>query len=203
MPARFGRRLERYRYGAGAFKVDWALSGPVPWTAPAARLAPTVHLGGTIEEVAAAERDVYAGRHPDRPFMLVAQQSIVDDTRAPAGQHTLWAYCHVPNGSTVDMTDAMEAQLERFAPGFRDVVLAKATRSPAILEAHNPNLIGGDVAGGATDRLQLVLRPTARLDPYRVPGTNIWLCSASTPPGGGVHGMCGYHAAQSVLRRRR
>jgi phytoene dehydrogenase-like protein len=203
MPPRFRRRLERYRYGSGVFKVDWALSGPVPWTNEEARHAPTVHLGGTIGEIATAERDVYAGRHPQRPFMLVGQQSLIDPTRAPAGQHTLWAYCHVPNGSTVDMTDAMEAQLERFAPGFRDLVLAKATRSPAEIEAHNANCIGGDIAGGATDGLQLVLRPVVRVDPYHVPGTNVWLCSSSTPPGGGVHGMCGYHAAQSVLRRRR
>jgi phytoene dehydrogenase-like protein len=202
MPARYRRRLERYRYGAGAFKVDWALSGPVPWTSEAARRAGTVHVGGTIDEVAAAERDVYAGRVPERPYMLVGQQSLVDSSRAPAGQHTLWSYCHVPHGCTVDMTAAMEAQLERFAPGFRDLVLAKSVRSPADLEAHNANCIGGDIAGGATDGLQLVIRPALRLDPYHVPGTNLWLCSASTPPGGGVHGMCGYHAAQSVLRRR-
>jgi len=202
MPSRYRTKLERYRFGAAAFKVDWALSGPVPWTSEAARRAGTVHLGGTLAEVAAAERDVYAGRVPERPFMLVGQQSIVDSTRAPAGQHTLWSYCHVPNGCDVDMTSAMEAQLERFAPGFRDLVIAKNVRTPADLEAHNANYVGGDIAGGATDGLQIVVRPALRRDPYRVPGTNIWLCSASTPPGGGVHGMCGYLAARSALRRR-
>ncbi len=203
MPDRYRRKLERYRHGMAAFKVDWALAGPVPWTSELARRAGTVHLGGTIAEIAASERDVYAGRLPERPFVLVGQQSVVDDTRAPAGQHTLWTYCHVPPGSTVDMTEAIAAQIERFAPGFRDLVLAKAVRSPAQLEAHNANLVGGDIAGGATAGRQLVIRPTARLDPYNVPGTNLYICSASTPPGGGTHGMCGYRAAQSALRRSR
>jgi phytoene dehydrogenase-like protein len=203
MPARYRRKLERYRYGEAAFKVDWALSGPVPWTNEAARRAGTIHLGGTIAEVAAAERAVAKGEVAERPFTLIGQQSIVDSTRAPAGQHTLWGYCHVPNGCTVDMTDAIERQVERFAPGFRDLVIAKAVRAPADIEAGNANCVGGDIAGGATDGLQLVFRPGISADPYRVPGTNVYLCSASTPPGGGVHGMCGYWAAQSALRRRR
>ncbi|MBA3653765.1 MAG: NAD(P)/FAD-dependent oxidoreductase [Actinobacteria bacterium] len=202
IPHRHRRKLNRYRYGEAAFKVDWALSGPVPWKNDAARRAGTVHVAGTIAEVATAERAVFEGRVPERPFMLVGQQSIVDDTRAPAGQHTLWSYCHVPNGCTVDMTDAMERQLERFAPGFRDLVLARSVKPPAAIEAGNANCIGGDIAGGATDKLQLVLRPALRYDPYRIPGTDLYLCSASTPPGGGVHGMCGYWAAQSALRRR-
>jgi phytoene dehydrogenase-like protein len=200
MPARYRGKLERYRYGAGAFKVDWALSGPMPWTAEVCQRAGTVHIGGTFEEVARSERDVYEGRNPERPYMLVGQQSLVDPGRAPAGQHTLWAYCHVPNGSTFDMTERMEAQLDRFAPGWRDLVLARSVRTPADLEAYNANLIGGDVAGGATDGLQLALRPAVRYDPYRIPKTNMYLCSSSTPPGGGVHGMCGWLAAKSALR---
>jgi len=203
MPDRYRRKLERYRYGAAAFKVDWALTGPVPWKSERARQAGTVHIGGTIEEVAAAERDVYEGRAPERPFILIGQQSLFDATRAPVGQHTLWGYCHVPNGCTVDMTERIEAQLERFAPGFRDLVIARNVRFPADIAAHNENCVGGDIAGGATNGLQLVMRPTARLDPYRIPGTNAWLCSASTPPGGGTHGMCGYNAATAVLRRHR
>ena len=201
IPARYRRKLEGYRYGAAAYKIDFALSGPVPWKSEAARRAGTVHLGGTIEEVAAGERDVAAGRAPERPFILVGQQSLVDDTRAPAGQHTLWTYCHVPNAWTGDMTDAMERQIERFAPGFRDLILAKSVKTPADIEAANANNIGGDIAGGATTGLQILFRPTVRVDPYRVPGTNLWLCSSSTPPGGGVHGMCGYWAAQSALRQ--
>jgi phytoene dehydrogenase-like protein len=201
IPSRYRRKLERYRYGAGAFKVDWAMSGPMPWTSDACRRAGTVHVGGPFDEVALAEREVYAGRHPDKPYMLVGQQSLVDASRAPAGRHTLWAYCHVPNGSTVDMTDRMERQLDRFAPGWRDLVLARNVRTPADLEADNANYIGGDIAGGATDGLQLALRPAVRWDPYRIPSTNLWLCSASTPPGGGVHGMCGWLAARSALRR--
>ena len=201
VPSRYRRKLERYRYGAAAFKMDWALSGPMPWTSEPCRRAGTVHLGGTIEEVALSERETYAGRHPENPFMLVGQQSLVDNTRAPNGQHTLWAYCHVPNGSTVDMTDVMERQFDRFAPGWRDLVLARSVRTPKDLEAHNANLVGGDIAGGATDHLQLLFRPALRVDPYHVPGTNLYLCSASTPPGGGVHGMCGFLAARSALRR--
>jgi phytoene dehydrogenase-like protein len=194
------RRLRRFRYGPGVFKVDYALSEPVPWTNPDARRAGTVHLGGTIEEIAAGEAEVAAGRHPQRPFVLVGQQSLADPSRAPEGQHTLWTYCHVPPGSDVDMTDVIDGQIERFAPGFRDVVLARRSHGNAWYEGHNPNLIGGDIAGGANDGLQLLLRPGATLHPYRTGNPRLYLCSASTPPGGGVHGMCGMHAAHDALR---
>ena len=194
------RRMRRFRYGPGVFKVDYALSEPVPWTNPDARRAGTVHLGGTIEEIAAGEAEVAAGRHPQRPFVLVGQQSLADPSRAPEGQHTLWTYCHVPPGSDVDMTDVIDGQIERFAPGFRDVVLARRSHGNAWYEGHNPNLIGGDIAGGANDGLQLLLRPGATLHPYRTGNPRLYLCSASTPPGGGVHGMCGMHAAHDALR---
>ncbi len=200
LPEGYRRRLSRFRHGAGVFKVDYALSGPVPWTAEACRRAGTVHVGGTMAEVAHAEAEVGRGRHPERPFVLAAQQSVVDPERAPEGCHTLWAYCHVPSGSTVDMTAAVEAQLERFAPGFADVVLARTTTTSTELEAYNPNCVGGDIAGGATDGLQLVLRPVASAHPYRTPDPGIFLCSSSTPPGGGVHGMCGFWAARDALR---
>lgn len=199
LPDRYVRRLARFRYGPGVFKVDYALSEPVPWTNPDARRAGSVHVGGTMAEVAAGEADVAAGRHPERPFVLVAQQSLFDDTRAPKGQHTLWTYCHVPNRSSLDMTGAIEAQIERFAPGFRDVVLARHTADCAWYEDHDANLVGGDINGGAFTGLQLPLRPVATLHPYRTPNPRFFLCSASTPPGGGVHGMCGHHAAQSAL----
>lgn len=194
------RRLARFRHGPGACKVDFALSGPVPWTNPEARRAGCLHLGGTYEEIAAAERVVAAGGHPDRPFALVGQQSIVDDTRAPAGQHTLWAYAHVPNGSTVDVSERIADQIERFAPGFRDLVLDRHVMTAADFEAYNPTYVGGDISGGSHGGLQLVLRPWPALDPYRTPLDGVFLCSASTPPGGGVHGMCGSHAARSALR---
>jgi len=181
-------------------KVDWALSGPVPWDAEACRAAGTVHVGGTFEEVAAAEADVTAGRHPARPFCIVAQPGVADPTRAPAGQSTLWGYCHVPNGSPVDMTERIEAQIERFAPGFRDLVVARATRTADGFEADNPNDVGGDISGGAATLRQTVFRPTVRWQPYRTGIRGVYLCSASTPPGGGVHGMCGVHAAQAALR---
>jgi phytoene dehydrogenase-like protein len=200
LPARDARALRRYRYGAGAFKVDYALSEPVPWTAAAARRAGTVHLGGTLPELAASEATVAAGGHPERPFVLVAQQSLVDPGRAPVGRHTLWAYCHVPNGSRIDMTAAIERQIERFAPGFGDVVLERAVRGPADLEAENPNYVGGDINGGAADLRQVLARPAARITPYTTPNPRIFLCSSSTPPGGGVHGMCGYHGARAALR---
>ena len=200
LPAGYRRRLSRFRYGPGVFKVDYALSEPVPWTNPDARRAGSLHLGGTLAEVAAGEADVAAGRHPERPLVLVAQPSLFDDTRAPAGKHTLWAYCHVPNRSSLDMTEAIEAQIERFAPGFRDVVLARHAADCAWYEDHDPNLVGGDINGGAFDGLQLPLRPVATLHPYRTPNPRLFLCSASTPPGGGVHGMCGHHAARSALR---
>ena len=200
LPEGYRRRLGRFRYGPGVHKVDYALSEPVPWTNKAGRRAGCLHLGGTLAEIAAAEAEVAAGRHPERPFVLVGQQSLADPSRAPAGQHTLWTYCHVPHGSDVDMTAAIEGQLERFAPGFRDVVLARHTAGSSWYEAHNANFIGGDIAGGSHGGLQLVLRPRAGLRSYRTPNPRLYLCSASTPPGGGVHGMCGMHAAESALR---
>ncbi len=194
-------RLRRFRHGPGAFKIDYALAEPIPWTAAACRRAGTVHIGGTYEEIAQSEGDASAGRICDSPFVLVAQQSLFDATRAPAGRHTGWAYCHVPNGSDVEMTDRIERQIERYAPGFRDIVLARHVMPPAALEAHNANLIGGDVGGGSNALWQVLARPVARWDPYATPNPRLYLCSASTPPGGGVHGMCGYWAARSVLRR--
>jgi phytoene dehydrogenase-like protein len=201
LTARYRRRLERFRYGPGVFKIDWALDGPIPWTAAACVRAATVHVGGPWTEVAAAEADVWRGRHPERPLVLVAQQSLFDPSRAPAGRHTGWGYCHVPNGSPVDMTDAIERQIERFAPGFRDRILARHTRSPADMERANGNYVGGDIGGGANDLWQMLARPVAKLDPYATSDPRIFLCSSSTPPGGGVHGMCGYWAARSALRR--
>ncbi len=197
------RRFNRFRYGPGSFKVDYAMDGPVPWAAEGCSRAGAVHVGGTLDEVVAGERDVAQGRHPERPFVLTSQPTMFDPTRAPAGKHTFWAYCHVPHGSTVDMTAAIEAQLERFAPGFRDLVLARHTMFPADLERHNANNVGGDVAGGSHGGLQLVARPRLALDPYRLPidGLDAYLCSASTPPGAGVHGMCGWWAAQSALKK--
>ncbi|MGP0032244.1 MAG: phytoene desaturase family protein [Acidimicrobiales bacterium] len=197
-----GRAWARFRPGPGAGKVDWALDGPVPWRAVECRRAVTVHVGGTFEEVALSEAEVRAGRHAERPFALVVQPGVVDDSRAPAGAHTLWGYCHVPNGSPVDMTERIEAQIERFAPGFRQRILARATRTAAEAESHNPNLLGGDVNGGAASLRQTFLRPVARWNPYRTPLEGTYLCSASTPPGGGVHGMCGYWAAVTALRER-
>jgi phytoene dehydrogenase-like protein len=201
LPDRYIRALGRYRYGPGVFKVDYALGGPVPWTAPECRQAGTVHLGGTLDEIASGELAVARGSHSEKPYVLVAQQSIIDRTRAPAAQHTLWAYCHVPNGSGFDMSARIEAQIERFAPGFSELILARATRDPAQVEAENPNYVGGDINGGMASLRQTVARPVASLCPYATPNPRIFLCSASTPPGGGVHGMCGYHAARAVLRR--
>ncbi|MEP6689569.1 MAG: NAD(P)/FAD-dependent oxidoreductase [Gemmatimonadaceae bacterium] len=198
LPGGSRRALERYRYGPGAFKVDWALAAPIPWKAGQCRDAATVHVGGSLAEIAESERLPWDGQCAERPFVLVTQPSLFDDRRAPAGKHTAWGYCHVPNGSTVDMTEKIEAQIERFAPGFRDTVLARASRSPATLEHENANLIGGDIAGGANDLAQLFLRPTRRM--YRTGAKSIYLCSASTPPGGGVHGMCGFHAATRAIR---
>ncbi|HUF34229.1 MAG TPA: NAD(P)/FAD-dependent oxidoreductase [Acidimicrobiales bacterium] len=200
LPDRYRRRLASFRYGAGSFKLDYALDGPVPWTAEACRRAGTVHLGGTMAEIAAAEREVHLGRISDHPYVLVAQQSVVDPSVAPAGRHTLWAYTHVPNGSTVDMTSRIEDQIERAAPGFRDLVLARAARGPAEMEEHNANLVGGDIAGGAVDGLQAVFRPLIAFRPYRTPDAAVFLCSSSTPPGAGVHGMCGHWAARAALR---
>ncbi|MEA2931861.1 MAG: hypothetical protein QOI56_646 [Actinomycetota bacterium] len=208
LPGRSRRRLARFRYGPGSFKIDYALAGPVPWTAEGCARAGSVHVGGTLDEVAAAERDVARGRHPERPFVLTAQPSRFDPSRAPAGRHTFWAYTHVPHGSTVDMTAAIEDQIERFAPGFRDLVLARHTMFPADLERHNANNVGGDVAGGSHGGLQVVARPRLALDPYTLPiegmggaGAKAYLCSASTPPGAGVHGMCGWWAAQAAIAR--
>ena len=201
LPARYLRRLGNYRYGPGAFKLDWALAGPIPWKDPRCLEASTVHLGGTLEEVAASEAAVWRGEHPERPFMMVLQQSQFDSTRAPAGKHTGYAYCHVPPGSTVDLTAVLERQLERFAPGFRDLILARRSTNAVEFERHNSNYVGGAITGGVADLFQAFARPVARLDPYRTPNPRLYLCSASTPPGGGVHGMCGYHAAQSALKR--
>ena len=201
LPSAYRRRLEGYRYGPGTFKIDWALSGPVPWQANGPRRAATVHLGGTLDEIAGGEAEVAAGRHPDRPFVLFVQQTPFDSSRAPEGRHTAWAYCHVPSGSTVDMTDRIEGQVERYAPGFRDLILARSVRGPAALEAYDENYVGGDINGGFQDWRQLIFRPVPRLDPYTTGGRGIYLCSSSTPPGGGVHGMSGHLAARSALRR--
>jgi phytoene dehydrogenase-like protein len=199
-PERYRRRLRRYRYGPGVFKLDWALAEPIPWRAAACRRAGTVHLGGALEEIAASERGPWEGRAPTRPFALVGQATRFDPTRAPAGRHTAWAYCHVPNGSAADCTRVLEDQMERFAPGFRDIVLARHALDPAGLEAYDPNLVGGDINGGAGTLGQLFTRPVARLVPYATPDPRVFICSASTPPTGGVHGMCGYHAARAALR---
>ena len=195
----YKRRLGRYRYGAGAFKVDYALSAPIPWKAPGCLRAATVHLGGSLEEIAASEKAVRIGQHADRPFVLLAQPSLFDSSRAPAGKHTAWAYCHVPNASRVNMLEKLEGQIERFAPGFRDCILARRVFSPADLESMDANLVGGDIAGGTMDIRQFLFRPTWRH--YATSARDIYICSASTPPGGGVHGMCGYHAANMALSR--
>jgi phytoene dehydrogenase-like protein len=198
-PARYRRALGRYRYGPGVFKVDWALDGPVPWADPALLRAGTVHLGGTAASVQRSEHDVTHGRHPDEPFVLLAQQSLFDPTRAPEGHHTLWGYCHVPHGSDVDMTARIEARIEAFAPGFRDRVLARHCAGPAQVQAHNANYVGGDITGGMSDLRQFVFRPVASLRPWATAVPGLYLCSSSTPPGAGVHGMCGRAAARTVL----
>jgi len=201
LPARYVRRLRRYHYGPGSFKMDWALSEPIPWRDPAVGRAATVHLGGTLDEIAAGERAAWEGRDTDRPYVLLVQQSALDPTRAPAGQHTGYAYCHVPNGSTRDHSASIEAQIERFAPGFRDTILARRSTSPGEFHAYNPSFVGGAVTGGAADATQLFTRPVARLNPYSTPNPRLYIGSAATPPGGGVHGMGGYFAAQAALRR--
>ena len=201
LPPSYVNKLRRFRYGPGVFKIDWALDGPIPWRAEECLRSATVHIGGTIEEIAAHERSVFNGRMTGKPFVLVAQQSMFDATRAPAGKHTGWAYCHVPHGSTEDQTEVIERQIERFAPGFRDRVLARRTINTAQYEAHDANFIGGDIAGGANTMMQFLTRPFPKYDPYATPNERLYLGSSSTPPGGGVHGMCGYWAAQSVLRR--
>jgi phytoene dehydrogenase-like protein len=200
---RYARRLRGYRYGPGAFKLDLALDGPIPWRNPELAEAGTVHLGGRFEDIAAGERDVKVGDTSERPFVLLAQSTMFDPGRAPAGKHTVWAYCHVPNGSPVDMTERILSQVERFAPGFRDRIIGSHAMSPADLEAHNANCVGGDIAGGVQDLGQLFTRPGIRLDPYSTPDPAIFICSASTPPGAGAHGMCGHLAARSALRRLR
>jgi phytoene dehydrogenase-like protein len=201
LPAGYLRRLGRYRYGPGVFKIDWALDGSIPWADPRCREASTVHLGGTLEEIAAGEAAVWRGQIPERPFVLLCQQSEVDPARAPAGKHTGYAYCHVPGGSTVDVTDIVERQIERFAPGFRERVLMRKAMTTADLERENPCYVGGAITGGVSDLGQFFTRPVARWNPYRTPNPRVLIGSAATPPGGGVHGMCGYHAAGAVLRR--
>jgi phytoene dehydrogenase-like protein len=199
---RYRKALEGYRYGPGVFKLDLAIDGPIPWRDPQVQRAGTVHVGGTYEEIARGEASVARGEVAERPFVLLAQQSLFDRTRAPEGRNTVWAYCHVPNGSSRDMSEAILGQIERFAPGFRERILATTVTRPADLERRNPNYVGGDIAGGRLDLGQLFTRPSRRLlDPYATPDPAIFLCSASTPPGAGVHGMCGYHAARSALRR--
>jgi phytoene dehydrogenase-like protein len=201
LPDRYRRALRQYRYGPGVFKIDYALDGPVPWRAPEVARAGTVHVGGSFEDIREAEAEVARGRHAERPFVLVAQPSAFDPTRAPAGRHVLWAYCHVPNGSRVDMTAPIEAQIERFAPGFRDRVLARHVMDTGEVEHRNANYVGGDISCGAHSGLQFLARPVLRIDPYATPDRAIYLCSAATPPGGGVHGMCGFHAARAALAR--
>jgi phytoene dehydrogenase-like protein len=196
----YKQRLGRYRYGAGVFKVDYALKAPIPWKAPGCLRAATVHLGGSFEEIAASEKAVRMGYVADRPFVLLAQPSLFDSSRAPAGKHTAWAYCHVPNGSKVNMLEKMEDQIERFAPGFRELILARRVFSPADLESMDANLVGGDIGGGIVDIRQFLFRPTWRH--YATSARDVYICSASTPPGGGVHGMCGYHAAKMALSKR-
>jgi phytoene dehydrogenase-like protein len=199
LPASYARALDRFRYGPGVFKMDWALSGPVPWNAEVCRRAGTLHLGGTFSEVAASEVDAKAGRHATRPYCLVVQPGVADSTRAPLGYETLWAYCHVPSGSTMDMTAAIEGQIERFAPGFSDLILARSATTAAQEERVNPNYVGGDIGGGASTLRQTLFRPTVTWNPYRTPLEGVYLCSASTPPGGGVHGMCGVFAARTAM----
>jgi phytoene dehydrogenase-like protein len=201
LPELYRRRLGRFRYGAGVFKLDWALDAPIPWEAEGCSRAGTVHLGGTLEEIADGERGVARGGHPERPYVLLVQQSQFDPTRAPEGKHTAWAYCHVPNGSRVDMTEAIERQVERFAPGFGDLVLARSSMDTAAMQRYDSNYVGGDINGGAQDLRQLFTRPVAAAVPYATPAEGLFICSSSTPPGGGVHGMCGYFAARAALRR--
>jgi phytoene dehydrogenase-like protein len=199
LSAGYKKALQRYRYGPGAFKIDYALDGPIPWKAEECGRAATVHLGGTLAEIASAEDQVTRGEHPEKPFVLLAQQSLFDGTRVPSGKQAVWAYCHVPNGSTVDMAERIDAQIERFAPGFRERILARHVSNPLALEQYNANYIGGDINGGVQDLWQLFTRPTLRPVSYTTSAKNIFICSSSTPPGGGVHGMCGYFAAQAAL----
>ncbi|HTC59534.1 MAG TPA: NAD(P)/FAD-dependent oxidoreductase [Solirubrobacteraceae bacterium] len=199
MPARYAKAMRRFKYGPGIFKMDWALDGPVPWQAEVCHSAPTLHIGGTFEEIARSENDVARGRHSEHPFCIAVQPCVVDCTRAPEGKHTFYAYCHVPSGSERDMSERIEAQIERFAPGFRDLILARHSVNAVETESHNPNYVGGDINSGAATLRQTVFRPTPSLHPYRTPIANVYLCSSSTPPGGGVHGMCGQGAAREAL----
>lgn len=201
LPDRYRKSLARYRHGPGIFKIDYALSEPVPWLAENCRKAGTVHLGGTLDEIVASEREAWEGSYSERPFVLTAQQSVCDPSRAPAGKDTFWAYCHVPSGSTVDMTDVIERQVERFAPGFRDCVIARHTMNCDDFERYNPNFIGGDIVGGVADWSQLLTRPVVSVRPHRTPAPDIFICSAATPPGAGVHGMGGFRAAEEVLKK--
>lgn len=201
LPPAYARKLRRYEYGCGVFKLDLALSDPIPWTDEWCRKAGTVHVGGTFEEIATSEEDTASGRHPERPYVLVAQQSLCDDSRAPSNKHTCWAYCHVPNGSSRDMSEPILKQIERYAPDIRDCIMEQHSMNTEAIQAYNPNYIGGDINGGKQDITQLFTRPAGLFDPYHIPDTHYYICSSSTPPGGGVHGMCGYHAAASVLRR--
>jgi phytoene dehydrogenase-like protein len=200
LPNRYARQLRGFRFGPGAFKLDWALDGPIPWRARECARAGTVHVGGTLGEIAAWERSAWNLGEAEGPFVLLAQPSLFDDSRAPPGKHTAWAYSHLPNGSRRDLTEAMEAQVERFAPGFRDLIIERSVLDPAALEHHNRNLVGGDITGGAMTLSQLLFRPARRAVPHRTPLQGLYLCSSSTPPGGGVHGMCGYLAARAALR---
>lgn len=202
LPKSYLNRLHNYKYGPGIFKVDWALSESIPWKDPNCLKASTVHVGGTFNEIAKSEKDMWEGRHSEKPFLILCQQSEFDATRAPKGQHTGYAYCHVPNGSTKDMTAAIESQIERFAPGFKNIILSRHKTSTKEFQDYNPNYLGGAITGGVSDISQLFTRPVARLNPYSTPNPSIYICSASSPPGGGVHGMCGYYAAKSVLNKK-
>ena len=199
LPAAYRAKLDAYRYGPGAFKVDWALDGPIPFHASSCHDASTIHIGGTLEEITASEQTVWQNGHAEKPYVILAQPSRFDQTRAPEGKHTAWAYCHVPPGSTVDMTEPIENQIERFAPGFKKLIIARHAMSPRGFEAYNQNYVGGDIGGGVQDWRQLIARPVLALSPYATPAKGIYICSSSTPPGGGVHGMCGYHAAQKAI----
>jgi phytoene dehydrogenase-like protein len=203
LPAGYRDALLRFRYGPGVFKLDYALDGPIPWRAQECLRAGTVHLGGTLDEITESEAAVWRGEHPERPYAILAQQSLFDVTRAPEGKHTAWVYCHVPHGSTEDMTERVEAQIERFAPGFRDRILALSTMNASQMEAYNPNYVGGDINAGVQDLRQFFTRPVVRVNPYTTPVRGLYLCSSSTPPGGGVHGMCGTHAARAAMRHLR
>ncbi len=200
LPQSYLKRLKKYRFGPGVFKIDYALDAPIPWRDPQCLKASTVHIGGSLRDIAKSEKEAWEGRHSEKPFVILCQQSLFDKTRAPEGKHTAWAYCHVPSGSNVDMRLRIENQIERFAPGFHDIILARHTMTTTELYRYNPNYVGGAISGGATDIFQLFARPVARFDPYSTPNPDVFICSASSPPGGGVHGMCGFYAAKSVLK---